>query len=302
MKVEKCPFQVTSPTVNASELYAKDRVRYEEHLRKQRIKKICQSIALGVFVAFLIIAFGLGRRFRSRWPFVTLMLYAIFFVLIILPMLWGLFVCVGQPNVDFGDLTEFPGMYQWLYGDGSAWPFWLVFAGMILTQGCLLIIPVRTTHERPKPRRGIWLTAIAAAFLYTVLLFGIIVSLFSAISGDHWLEWANWILLASLPVNWLVWVVIFRMFARKADPQNYVRRLVKWLMRGSILELLIAVPSHIIVRHKDVCCAHMATAAGIAAGLAVMFFAYGPGIYYLYQERIQSKKLDLAPKDPESEP
>ena len=65
-------------------------------------------------------------------------------------------------------------------------------------------------------------------------------------------------------------------------------------MRGSILELLIAVPSHIIVRHKDVCCAHAVTAAGIAAGLAVMFFSFGPGIYFLYVERIRKRKPGLS--------
>ena len=100
-------------------------------------------------------------------------------------------------------------------------------------------------------------------------------------------------------VNWLAWLVIFRLFANRADPKSYIKRIVKWLMRGSILELLIAVPSHIIVRHKNVCCAQMTTAAGIAAGLAVMFFAFGPGLYYLYRERIKSKKAQ--PSKPSEE-
>ena len=78
--------------------------------------------------------------------------------------------------------------------------------------------------------------------------------------------------------------------------------MVKWLMRGSILELLVAVPSHIIVRHKNVCCAHMATAAGIAAGLAVMFFAFGPGLYYLYMERINRKKPDVPTSGQQPDP
>ena len=68
---------------------------------------------------------------------------------------------------------------------------------------------------------------------------------------------------------------------------------MKWLLRGTILELLIAVPSHIIVRHRDFCCAHGITAAGIATGLAVMLISFGPGIYYLYAERIQSKKIEV---------
>jgi len=209
-----------------------------------------------------------------------------------MPLLWGIGVFFGQSDSNtsgFGDIVE---IYEFLYTDASAWPFWLFFAGIILAQVCLLIIPVRITHERPKPRRGIWPTAISSAFLYTVLLFGMLISLASAAWGDDWPETSGWMLLL-LPINWLIWTIVFRMFSRAADPNSFIRRLTKWLIRGSILELLIAVPSHVIVRHKDVCCAHMATAAGIAAGIAVMFFAFGPGVYFLYVERIRSRKPDL---------
>lgn len=188
-------------------------------------------------------------------------------------------------------------IYEFLYGGIDALPIWILFAVMILSQICLLIIPIRMTHERPKPRRGIWPTAIAAAFLYTALLFGVIASILSAITGDDWLGGLGWIFIAAvLPANWLLWIVIFRRFARDMEPKSYIRRITKWLMRGSILELLIAVPSHIIVRNKNVCCAHVATAAGIAAGIAVIFFAFGPGIYYLYIERINRKKQNLSKK------
>jgi hypothetical protein len=238
---------------------------------------------------------------RTRWPFVTIVLYGTFFVLVVVPALWGVFAWLGHE--DQMDFSEIPEVYQWLYsGQSGAWIFWLVFAGAIASQACLLIIPVRITHERPKPRRGIWLTAIGAGFLLSLLVLGMLFGILSAITGDGWLEYAGWPLLGALVGNWLVWMIVFRLFARKTDPQNFHRRVVKWLMRGSILELLIAVPSHIIVRHKDVCCAHMSTAAGLATGLAVMFFAFGPGIYYLYAERIKSKKPSTQPKDSQDEP
>jgi hypothetical protein len=241
-------------------------------------------------VVLLFAAVGLARRARTRWPFVTVLLYGVFFVLLVLPFLWGVFVLVGDGDAGVDSWTELPHIYAWLYGDTCAWPYWLLFAGLILAQICLLSIPVQTGRERPKPRRGIWQTAIAAGFLYSVLLFGVVVSLLSAVTGDEWPTGSDWLLWIALPANWILWVVVFKRFANGLDPQSYSRRIVKWLMRGSILELLVAVPSHIIVRHKDVCCAHMATAAGIAAGLAVMFLAFGPGLYYLYIDRINGKK------------
>ena len=256
-----------------------------------------------LFVLFMLLAIPLARRIRTRWPFVTVLLYGIFFILAVVPALWGLFTWLGQP--DQMQLSDMPEVYRWLYGAGSgAWVFWLIFAGAIISQACLLIIPVRIAHARPRPQRGIWLTAIAAGFLFSLLLMGLLASVLSAATGDDWGDWFNSV--GSLVMIWLLlwglWLVIFRLFARKTDPQSFHRRIIKWLMRGSILELLIAVPSHIIVRHKDVCCAHMSTAAGLATGLAVLFFAFGPGIYYLYYDRIRSKKVTIEPDDSQPEP
>jgi hypothetical protein len=158
----------------------------------------------------------------------------------------------------------------------------------------LLIIPVKIVKQRPKPQRGLWITAIAAAALFAIVILGIVWSIVAAISGDYAIEDIV-LLLASifLLINWIIWSCIFRTFARNTDPHSYIRRLMKWLLRGTILELLIAVPSHVIVRHKDVCCAHGVTAAGIATGLAIMLISFGPGIYFLYAERIESKKPKL---------
>ncbi len=276
--------------MNATELVAQDR-------RQQRIITICQMVGLGLFILFILVAIPMARRVRTKWPFVTLMLYGLFFVLLVVPLLWFLFVMVGRPEPDFS-LSDLPEMYQWLYGDCESLMYWPLLAGMILSQVCLLMIPVSVSCERPKPRRGIWLTAIGAAFLFSLLMVGAIYSVLSAAMGDDWFEWFGelWHLYLPLLILWVVWLVIFKLFARNSDPQSYLRRLVKWLIRGSILELLIAVPSHIIVRNKDVCCAHGFTAIGITTGLAVMLLAFGPGIYYLYAERIRGKKATAAPE------
>ena len=169
--------------------------------------------------------------------------------------------------------------------------FLIFCAILIISQALLLIIPVRIVKHRPKPQRGLWLTAIAAGALFAIVVLGIVWSIAAAIFGDDSIEDKIALFaLIFLLVNWIVWSCIFRSFARNADPQCYFRRLMKWLLRGTILELLVAVPSHIIVRHKDICCADCITAAGIATGLAVMLISFGPGIYFLYSERIESKK------------
>jgi len=194
---------------------------------------------------------------------------------------------LSYPNVP--DLGEVYDSIIMLYGE--FWPLWIFCVILIVSQMLLLIIPVRIVKKRPKPQRGLWLTAIAARALFAIVVLGIVWSIAAAIFGDGSIEGIIPLLaLIFLLVNWIAWSCIFRAFARNADPHSYIRRLMKWLLRGTILELLVAVPSHIIVRHKDVCCAGHLTATGIATGLAVMLISFGPGIYFLYAERIKSKK------------
>ena len=90
-----------------------------------------------------------------------------------------------------------------------------------------------------------------------------------------------------IAVLWLIWAVVFYRFARADDPEALVKRTTRWLLRGSILELLVAVPSHIIVRNRHGCCAPFGTFWGIATGLAIMLLCFGPGVFFLFIERVR---------------
>jgi hypothetical protein len=251
----------------------------------------------GLFAVLVLIlaamAWGI-RKVRTRWPFVTMMLYGILFVFLLIPVLMAALVVIGHPETDVTDIgiDEFADFYEWLFTfqDLEILVPWGIVLGLLAAQASLLIVPVRIKHQRPKPRRGIWWTAIVAALLYTALLFFAGLSIMAALWGDEISEPVLLLLVCILPLNWIVWSVVFCLFSRSMEPESFIRRLMNWLIGGSILELLIAVPSHIIVRHRDVCCAHGMTAAGLTTGLAVIFFAFGPGLYFLYADRIRSKR------------
>ena len=54
--------------------------------------------------------------------------------------------------------------------------------------------------------------------------------------------------------------------------------------------LLIAVPSHILVRQRNDCCAPFATFWAITVGFSVMLLSFGPGVFFLFAKRIRSLK------------
>lgn len=64
----------------------------------------------------------------------------------------------------------------------------------------------------------------------------------------------------------------------------------RWLLRGSILEVIVAIPSHVIARRRDECCAPDFTLVGIIAGLSVALLSFGPGVFFLFAERVRSKR------------
>jgi hypothetical protein len=62
-------------------------------------------------------------------------------------------------------------------------------------------------------------------------------------------------------------------------------KLHRTLIVGSVMELLVAVPTHIIVRRRPECCAGIETGIAICVGVAVMFVAFGPSVFLLYYRR-----------------
>jgi hypothetical protein len=87
-------------------------------------------------------------------------------------------------------------------------------------------------------------------------------------------------------IVWLLWGVIFYWYARNSA--EIVTRAVSWLLKGSVLELLIAVPCHVIVRRRHECSAPIITSFGIGTGIAIMLLSFGPSVLFLIKRRLDS--------------
>jgi hypothetical protein len=215
----------------------------------------------------------------KRWGYLVAAIYAALLVAVITP-LWPL---ASWDSRGFA-------VYR-------SWEYWLGVAVLVLAQWLLLLVPVDLSDRRLRPRRHLLVPVVTSAFLLAILAFGAFFSAQCALFGDH-VEWpygalgpgrGGWVAVAIVAALWILWGLAFWRFGRGRDPESLLRKLTSWLLKGSILELLVAIPSHLVTRHRHDCCAPAATFLGIATGLAVMLLSFGPGVLFLFAERIRRK-------------
>jgi hypothetical protein len=165
-------------------------------------------------------------------------------------------------------------------------PYWLWVGVMVLAQAALLVVPVRIAKERPVARRSLLWPIVTAGLMIGGLAVGAMYSLYEFAMRDKassgWFWWAG---VGSGVVIWGVWAVLFYRASRAANPSDVISRQCRLMLRGSILELLVAVPTHIVARSRDYCCAGFMTFIGLTLGISVMLFSYGPAVFFLYVDR-----------------
>ena len=234
----------------------------------------------------------------KRWAIVTVLLYALVLILLTVPVfLLALGKWWGHQNSGGGIvLADAIRVFQ-------DWGYWLSLSVLVLGQALMLIVPVNVSQRRLTSRRKLFVPIITAAFLFANIVFAGIVSLACAIAGDEAFkvlqifggsESASWSALVLITILlWTIWGLVFYRMTKANEPQDAVARLTRWLLHGSILELLVAVPSHVIVRNREVCCAPAASFWGIATGLSVMLLCYGPGVYFLFARRFARKRPSI---------
>ncbi len=179
----------------------------------------------------------------------------------------------------------------------SHWEWWLLLAVMVLGQIALLAVPVRLANRRPVTRRPLAMTIAAAAAMMSVLIVGAFCSIYEFgfhEAGGHWTIWTAILLRLA---SWCGWGWIFFRMSRNVEAGDFVLRICRRLFKGSILELLIAVPTHIVARYRDYCCAGVMTFIGLTTGLSVMLFSFGPAVFFLFAARWRRLHPEAQPPD-----
>ncbi len=211
------------------------------------------------------------------------LLISVFYALIVVFFLFPLTVYFG------GDTSGWIGFIERVMHAYGAWFTWAIGAIPVIGEGLLLFLRVDKSQTRLKPRTHILVSTITAAFFLGVLLFLGLLCIGVALRGDTMVPGGPGIVTTAIGVAWVLWTVVFFRMNRNSD--DIVSRGVSWLIRGSVLELLIAVPAHVVVRRRNDCSAPMATSFGITTGIAVMLLAFGPSVLLLYKQRLERHSM-----------
>jgi len=267
----------------------------------------------------------------KRWALITVFLYLLILLVLTVPVLYLAFSKWWwlSKSSDMQLIDAFEVFQEWSY--------WVWLGLMGLCQALLLFTPVRIAQRRLPARRPLLIPTITTALLLANLFLWGAMAVASAIFKEKAYDAFAFLgeiasydtlsaalsqkivgttisastnnleylfgAIAAIAMLWLIWAIIFYFFVKTDDPNSLVKRCTRWLLRGSILELLVAVPSHIIVRNRDTCCAPFGTFWGITTGLSVMLMCFGPGVFFLFAERFAHlKPKDLPPQanDPSS--
>jgi hypothetical protein len=146
----------------------------------------------------------------------------------------------------------------------------------------LMLTPVRVARRRRVTRTGLWIPIIVSGFLIGLLFLAAGAALCAVAKADE-MVWRS--MLAGGVGVWIFWAIALWLLTRGRDPTSILSRLHLWVIGGSVAELLVAVPSHVIVRRRNECCADIPTALAICVGVAVLIISLGPAVAFLYVRR-----------------
>jgi hypothetical protein len=209
----------------------------------------------------------------KRWAVLVVLLYFFILVALTIPLIFVAF----SPGVTISNSPDSQ--------DSFFWQYWVVLGIMTAGQAVMLLVPVDLSMNRPTTHRSLLWPILASGLMMGLLGAGAAISINEFIRKEHADATSLALPLGGLLGLWAVWSITFYRVSRGAAPMDVVTRQCRYLLKGSILELLIAVPTHIVARARDYCCAGFYTFLGIAFGISVMLFSYGPGVFFLFAAR-----------------
>ena len=176
------------------------------------------------------------------------------------------------------------------------------FALFLLTQ-YLFMTPrgrwrISLAPDAPPSRRS----AVAAGFIGMLLSIGLLATLFEI--PDWWIKLTTkggadtpqhfaplWPVMLAV---WTAWALLFHSYFHSLDRYTALAKVLRWLVAGTVLELVIAAPVHayVLSRRGEHCYCQRGSWTGIAFGATAALWVFGPGAFLLFlRERRRRENL-----------
>ena len=225
-----------------------------------------------------------------KWGLIVTLFYSLVVLALLMPL--GLLLASNSAL----RASDFRDMY-------ASWIPWACGVPVILGEILLLWLTVDAVQKRLKPRTHILVSALTAGLFLSVLTVAIILAFGFGVKGDKFFDFLpdspgalSFLIVFGIP--WLIWGILFyRLCRNSTDP---VTCAVAWLFRGSVLELLIAVPAHVMIRRRHDCSAPVINSWGIASGIAIMLMSFGPSVLLLYKKRMETYAMKATGREEEN--
>jgi hypothetical protein len=209
-----------------------------------------------------------------HWAFVVACLYLLILLVVTCPV----FLLAWYPRATLANAAR---VYLWA-------PYWAGVVVMFVCQAVLLLVPAREMSRRPARRRPLLVPVLASGLMLAVLVIGVFFTLMEIrdLRRASGMFDSPLLVLAVLPCTaWAAWAVFFYFLSRRQSVPGVAAAQSCTLLAGSILELLVAVPTHIAARQRGECCAGVGSFIGLSLGVSVLLFAFGPATFFLYLAR-----------------
>jgi len=80
-----------------------------------------------------------------------------------------------------------------------------------------------------------------------------------------------------------LWFILFMIL----EEENASADVFVWIALG----ILLFIPSHILSRHRNECCAPGFTLFGMVTGISVAVMAFGPGLFFPFARKVKEKTV-----------
>ncbi len=173
-----------------------------------------------------------------------------------------------------------------------------IVAGFFLLSQWLFLCPSHgwriRIHDNGRPLR---LSVMVAALMAALLSVGFLATLAELIGvwdkliraynhgTQNGMTFRSWPLLLVLAALWALWAVIFFLYWRADSRGTQLERTLRVLFAGSILELLVSAPVHVMIlrsKSKGECYCETGSYTGLVLGGTVLLWTFGPGIVLLF--------------------